>query len=221
MNLDDISKLLEFALLLSAVFAAYKTPRVLRWMNAKRKGLLASLRAIGELADMMPHLHKLQGMDATLGTIRAQVMPNGGSSLSDKVHQTLEVSQSTARNVTVLAATVRAHHDADANVAKFEADSNGLFTWVSKSFLRWCNRSPEQMRGWGWSNCVADKDRDRVREEWEMAVNERREFQLRFELRDNDGCNIAVEANATPIFYGAGAAPEQWVGVIRRVAPPV
>lgn len=218
MQLDIVSHWLELAVLISTAFVAYRGPRLFRWVKQKVKGLFAALRAIGELAHIMPHLHKLAGMEATLGTIRAQVMPNGGSSLNDKMTRALGMCERTEHAVTLLSATVRAHYDGDPVVAKFEANMAGGFTWASRSLLRWCNTGLEQMVGMGWTNCIAEHDRDRVRDEWESAVAERREFHLRFALRNHDGREFLVDASATPVFNGPGV--EQWVGVFTRVAPP-
>lgn len=219
MKLDDITQWIEFAVLLSTAFAAYKMPRVLRWVTKKMKGLFASLRAIGDLAELMPHLNKLAGMEATLGTIRSQVLPNGGSSLNDKVAKALATTERTERAVGLLSATMRAHHDSDPGTAKFEADENGDFTWASRTLLRWCNCSIEQVLGMGWSNNVAEHDRDRVRDEWESAIEERREFHMRFSMRNHDGQEFLVEAGASPIY--SDNKVEHWVGVFSRVALPV
>lgn len=198
MALDDFTSWAKLLALVPGLLAAWKLPAAWGWLKMKLTTAIASAL----MAQISP---ELQNIHAKLEQVHHQVFPNGGGSMSDMLTRV-------DRNIAVLQGTMRAHQDADLTQARFEADADGHFTWASHALLRWCNRGIDQVVGFGWINCIAMADRDRVREEWEAALEERREFLMQFRLRDVVGTEFPVEAFAKPI-HG------QWVGVITRVAP--
>lgn len=216
MGLDQIAKWFQFLALLPVIFAAYKLPTGFRWLKMRMTDSLAGAM----LSQVMP---ALQEVKSQLSEVRHQVFPNNGGSMKDVLDRVLSSAERTEHTVCVLQSTMRAHQDADLAQARFEADTEGLFTWVSHAMLRWCNRASEQILGHGWVNCLSPLDRDRVRAEWEQAIAERREFSMRFVMRTVGGEEFPVEAFAKPIRFGPLGTPDRWVGVITKVyvlAPP-
>lgn len=212
MPLEEMKAWLQLLIALPALVVAYKIPGVYRWMKTK----IAQALAGAMLAHIMPVLDEMR---TSIGEVRHQVFPNGGGSMNDTLRAVLGSSQRTEHGLGLLQSTMRAHQDADLNQARFEAGQDGRMTWVSYALLRWCNRSADQVSGYGWLNCVMQDDRVRVRSEWETAVKEQREFALQFSMRDMDGKAFLVDAFAKPIRHPLTPAVEQWVGTIARVAP--
>lgn len=213
MPLDEMKSWLQLLLALPALVMAYKLPGVYRWMKTK----IAQALAGAMLAHIMPVLEE---MKSSIGEVRHQVFPNGGGSMNDTLRAVLQSSERTEFRLGVLQSTARAYQDADLSQARFEAGQDGRMTWVSYALLRWCARSADQVSGYGWLNCVIQDDRVRVRNEWEAAVREQREFALQFKMRGADDKAFLVDAFAKPIRHSATPAVEQWVGTIARVALP-
>lgn len=202
MGLQQLKDVTTILLALPALFVTWKLPAVFRWIKMR----LAQAFASAIMSQLQPELDK---MALQIGEVRHQVFPNSGSSMADKLNLTLASSGRVEETVNRLQATMRAHQDADLSQARFEADSEGRFLWASYALMRWCSRSLEQVAGYGWINCVAQSDRDRVRAEWEASIEEQREFLMTFHLRDIDGGEFPVEAFAKPT-HGV------WVGTINR-----
>lgn len=198
---------LKLAAALPPAVVAWKLPALWNWLKMR----FATAAAAAVMEQLAPVLAQMQ---EHIGQVRYQVFPNGGGSMSDQLNRVLATSQSTERNVLLLRDTMRAHQDADTSQVRFEADAEGHWTWTSLTLQRWCAKSVEQALGFGWINCVAHEDRERVREEWHAAFTEQREFNLRFALLDATSLPFAVEALAKPLRNGGAAT--SWVGVITR-----
>lgn len=154
-------------------------------------------------------LSKLGEVDEKLTKVLKEVLPNGGTSLRDSINRT-----ETA--VTVLINTTRAQWDAMGMFAIFEADADGEYKYVNNEFQRWVNHTEGEMLGYGWVNCLAAQDRDRVRAEWESCLEDVRVFFLEFRLRRADGVEFPVICTASPVTEYAGGPVMKWVGVVRR-----
>lgn len=207
MQPDDIYNWARILALIPALIMAYKIPSLIRWIRMK----IAVAIAGAMTSQIMPVLNELQ---EGLSEVRGQIFPNGGGSMSDKLNKVLEASERTEGSVALLRQAMRAHQDADLSQARFETDDMGRFTWVSHAFLRWCNRSLDQVYGYGWINCIGLDDRDRVRSEWEAAITEGREFSMQFNMRTIEGKEFPVEGFAKPLAPPGSRAPQQWIGVI-------
>lgn len=116
---------------------------------------------------------KLSRSLPTLLGIAEQFRPNGGNSLYDIINDIRDKSALNTQGYRSI------FHCMD--VAFFEADIAGGYTFVSK---RWCEITgmyPEQARGDGWINAIEADLRDNVMIAWKHAVTDKREFDL--ELR--------------------------------------
>lgn len=116
------------------------------------------------------------------------------------------------QDVAMMNSVNRARADANPHEANFEANSEGLLTWVNRTYLRWANRELREVLNHGWINCIHPDDRARVISEWDGAIDDCRTSSLRYRLIDG----TLVEATATPIPEGVIPC-ERWVGVIRKV----
>lgn len=207
LSLKDWLEVAKFATVIPALVAAWKLPPLWNW--CKMRYATAVARAVME--QLSPTLDE---MKADIASVRYQVFPNGGGSMSDQLNRVLASTQTTEHTVLVLRDTMRAHQDADVQQIRFEADPGGHLIWASLTMQSWCAKSLDQTTGFGWINCVAHEDREFVREEWNTAIAEGREFNMRFRMLDSAGSPFAVEAQARPLRNSGSA--EIWVGVIAK-----
>lgn len=216
--------LLEIALLAGSVASLYFSPKVLRWMFKKLRSAAAAIQALVELPSVLPTFGQIQSLEKSVSHVLREVLPNGGSSMRDTINHMARVQQEQSQGLQSLERTLilqtgvmRAHYDADGVYARFETDGLGRYTWVNRTYLRWVGRSLEQVLGYGWVNSLGLEAREHVREEWERAISERREFSMRYKLRDICGHEFAVDCVAVPVAGEDPHLPERWVGHLMRV----
>lgn len=160
---------------------------------------------------VVPYLHalaQLHKMPAMLHDIRKEVRPNGGSSMRDEL-------RNTSNDLRRIGATMRAHFDTNDD-GHFEADAQGRFSHINETLRRWCDRSRSDLFGLGWFSCVAEHDRDKVRDEWLEAVAEGREFRKYFAMVAANGNEFTVNAQAGPVRDTVTGEVMLYVGHIRR-----
>ena len=149
--------------------AAKRAPGVAR--NAVAKGLRwASKCPATEALEVVTLLR------AEIGEILAQVRTNGGSSIKDAIVRM-------EKRVGVLAEEVRylrVGHDLQTeatNYPQFRADEKGHTVWVNRAMkLAAGLTDDDQVMGTAWLNHVHKDDRDKVRDNWFLAVAEKREY---------------------------------------------
>lgn len=218
-TMQKVVDVLELALLAGSVASLYFTPKVARWMIAKAKNFVAVLQALSELPQVLPSLGRLTALDSSVKHVLREVLPNGGSSMRDTVNKIASTQEDIKRSLALQNGVMRAHYDADGVYARFETDGIGRNTWVNRTYMTWVNRSIDQVIGYGWINCIAPAYREHVRDEWELAISERREFAMRYKLRDAHGHEFEVDCVAVPVAGDDPHIPERWVGHIVRLEP--
>lgn len=125
-----------------------------------------------------------------------------------------------AKKIDAINNTMRATANTNTRLATFEADHDGLFKYVNRTFLRWVGLTFAEVENNGWRNAIHHDDRDHVVRNWESAVRDSRRFHERFRLLHSDGVTVIyVDANAEPIPEGAFPA-ERWVGSLIRTETP-
>lgn len=156
---------------------------------------LAVLRGLWKLA---PVLHRklrkmfgvedlktdLAAMQNQLQFVVDELRPNGGASIRDSLNR-IEIRQvlHEQRQKAILS---------DMTVGVFETDVKGNFVWVNRKYLRMTGRAPGEVKGTGWVNTVADRDRERVVNEWNAAIAEQREFEAEFMMLTPDNERLCV-----------------------------
>jgi len=201
MNPYVLKQWLEVASLIVAIAAALG---IWRWLWP------AFSRARVSCKNIVQGIVELPKLNVQLGVIAREVLPNGGSSLRDVVTRTETGVQEIRARQALLEATARARADSDPTLGMFECSEDGQNIFVSDTYCRWLNVSPEDLLGWGFLSYVANVDRDHVRKEWQACVVEHRVYSRRHGLIASDGTVFQVDTTARPI-------PGRWIGVIRKV----
>jgi PAS domain S-box-containing protein len=116
-----------------------------------------------------------------IDTLHAQVLPNGGKSLDDKITKQGEKLNAMAELVTLTARRQRLMMK-QSNALLFEADGKGDWLLVSYKLAELCGLPPNEMHGRGWLRVVAEADRERVWAAWSRAVREDIPYAQTFQL---------------------------------------
>lgn len=125
------------------------------------------------------------------GIIMKELRTNGGTSLKDSVNE-LRIT------VSALDGKFRAYA-AHANIIGWESAKDGRYIWASPAMLAILGRAPDEVLGQAWRSIVAEKDRERVIDEWTDSVNEARSFYMTYSWIHRDGHLIPILAETHPI----------------------
>lgn len=187
-----------------------------RWWLPALRAWRASRAAKAAMPGMLAQLSA--DFTAHRDFVDHELRPNNSSSIRDAVDRIERVSQATRDEVKVAVGMIRHGADTHRTEGSFEAGGDGATQWVNATFLRWTGCQLDQCLGWGWINAVAHDDRERVREEWEAAVNERRAFSSNYRLISATGALFPIECKATPIRDSRGVVVK-WMGNVVCIGP--
>ena len=123
--------------------------------------------------------------------ILKELYPNSGSSLRDAINR-LEKNQ-TLVNDRILNIM---NHD---KTPVFETDSDGLLTWTNIAFMVMTGRTMHELQGYGWINAIYEFDREKVSQQWDSAVEDRRSFEMIFSYQNTDGTVYPAFIRAAPV----------------------
>lgn len=150
--------------------------------------------------------HDIEALSESVQFIVAEFSPNGGKSNRDVLNR-IELRQvlQEQRQKAILS---------DMSVGVFETDSEGEFIWVNRKYLRMTGRAPDEVKGSGWINTVAVRDRDRVIQEWNSAIAEEREFESEFMLITPDNKRVQVQARTYKMVTPETNEPLGFLGML-------
>lgn len=197
----------QIAGLLGAIGAALA---LLRWLWGAIPRLC---RRIGKRLSDMFGLSELKtdigSLDEQMKFIVGELRPNGGASIRDSLNR-IEIRQvlQEQRQKAILS---------DMSVGVFETDTDGDFIWVNRKYLRMTGRAPSEVNGSGWINTVAERDRARVKQEWQDAMDAGREFESSYQMITPDDDRIEVQVRTYK--YERSDDPENPLGFMGIVTP--
>lgn len=140
--------------------------------------------------------------------IKRQILPNGGSSISDTVKR-IELRQCLEDGMDRAILT-------KINAVLFEFSIEGKCLAVSKPYCDFVGKQREDILENGWINCIAEEDRERVWEEWINAISQKREYIDKYHMIDKDGKKIPVSCR-TFIVLGPKLEIIRYIGLIEKV----
>lgn len=136
--------------------------------------------------------------------------PNGGKSLHDRI-----VNIDRTVNVGELRGRTMLNSE---GIGEWQSNNDGQCTYVNAAACRMLNRQESDFLGRNWVNVIWREDRERVIEEWDVAVRERRHFQLAYRWLHIDGSPVSIVASANPVFDSAHVLIG-WLALVRKVPP--
>ena len=144
-----------------------------------------------------------------LDYIKKELTHNGGSSVKDMVKGAMQTAQ-------MLMGLFRSQADMNENTAFFSADTEGRIVWVSKSYQLWTMSAHDQLFGNGWINNVHPDERDNVRDEWQAAIKDSRDFYMEYRMIDSDRDSFWVRSQ-TRKLAGPKDSILGWYGQVQRL----
>jgi hypothetical protein len=177
------------------------------------------------LADVGAMKEQIGVITAVTTRIQQMVLPNGGSSLPDKMDamkksfdSRSELLASMQKDITGISQMQKARLNVDSNTACFETDPYGkvIEATITRTFTRWAGLQVTELSGWGWINIIHPEDMSRVRSAYLSAVQDCRTLIVRFAMIMHDGIAHEVELQLTPVPDGANPC-EKFFGALTKV----
>lgn len=139
-----------------------------------------------------------------ISTLANDFKPNGGNSLRDVINR-IDKNTEGANSRLWITLELTPH-------AYYESDELGKYTKINKNWTQVHGLQMAEALGHGWINSVKEDERERVRDEWFLALSQLREFDLYYKLNNNN----TVHNRAYPIRTTKGDILG-WVGIISIV----
>lgn len=206
---DTLDWIIAFAAVVGIAYTVWRAGRrVAAKVNALMERLDLTADAVLGSEDTPGLLEITQTQNVLLEALRREVIPNGGSSMNDRV--------------SLLLGEVRSRLDSDPATAYFAADKHGEVIWVSRSYLRWFGARMEEVTGRRWLGLIHPAERERVAEEWNFAIKDGRQARGAARYQDGNGGYISVYAESQPIYGSTGVVigHHGWLRVDRNNQPP-
>lgn len=205
---ETLDWIIALASVLGIAFAVWRAMRrISKKLNALMDRLDLTAAAVLGNEDRPGLVEVTEAQNRLLESLRREVLPNGGSSMNDRI--------------SLLLGEVRSRLDSDQATAYFAADKHGDIIWVSRSYLRWFSARMEEVMGRRWLGLIHPIDRERVAEEWAFAIKDGRQARGTARYQDGQGGYIAVYAESQPIYGSTGMVigHHGWIRVDRNSHP--
>jgi len=125
-----------------------------------------------------------------------EITPNGGGSIKDKINlMSKEITSNTEMTEQIFHRQRWIMENRDEAI--FEAQPSGELSWVNKPYTKLTGRDSTSLVGHNWKNTVFEEDRERVIQNWQSSVNDRREFEDEYRIILPAGQIITVHSSAT------------------------
>jgi PAS domain-containing protein len=141
----------------------------------------------------------------------AQLRPNGGTSLHDKV---TSIDNRLCKLESINLADFQDDHE-----MRFYSDKDGLCEIANTAYLTTMKRQLYEVTGHSWPQCIYEDDREMVIRKWDAAVKDKRSFHLEYRMVDRDQNIIHVMCDASMMVDLAGVV-QGWKGVITKKETP-
>lgn len=135
--------------------------------------------------------------------------------LRESIEANRKETENVRSTVGMLALSMRARGDINIENAEFEANVDGDYTYVNKTFARWLGVGTTELLGKRYLGFIHPEDRARARQEWEYSRADHRVYNQRYRVVTVEGEEIVLDVLITPIPEAPPA--KSWIGVARRV----
>jgi len=128
--------------------------------------------------------------------IYAELTPNHGSSVKDKIDKIKENVDENTKVTKQICLRQRWILD-NREEPIFECDADGKCTWVNEKYCQLTKFSPSYLLENGWKNVIHEDDRERVLNEWNSALKDKRSSTCSYRIIDHDRVVYYVTSIAT------------------------
>lgn len=119
-------------------------------------------------------------------SIYSELTPNHGSSIKDKIDKIDKKVDENTKVTNLICHRQRWILD-NRSEPIFECDINGNCTWVNEKYCQLTKHNISHFIGNGWKSMIHEDDRERVIQEWESAVEDKRSSTCTYRIVDVDG----------------------------------
>ena len=126
----------------------------------------------------------IASLKTEVSTISKELKPNGGKSIKDQMNDL----QASTKTILYRQRWILDNREEPI----FETDENGNFTWANDSLIRLTDRLFKDLENNNWINALCEKSRTEVNDSWQMAIENKRNFE--HEVIIIDGKNRAFSA---------------------------
>jgi len=158
--------------------------------------------------DIKSNLEDLSLLKEDTKWLKGQFQPNGGTSMSDSL-----------RRIELRQAINEGRHRSLISILKivmFETNKTGRLDWVSKSFCDLTGKITEELIDNNWLNIIIEEHREKVWEEWNDAINQKREFHMKFKILTSDGKHCLIICR-THFVFGPNSEIVGYIGIIEKL----
>lgn len=151
-----------------------------------------------------------------IDTIDAELRPNGGSSLRDRVDGLVIKVSEVADGLELADARAWAIVSTAKNPT-WESNDIGECVRANSAYLELVGRSRDDIAINGWENIIHKDDQMRVWREWNDAVKQRRTFESSYRIINHvSNAVFTVDGKGTPIINRSGKVCG-WIGTYNNV----
>ncbi len=162
-----------------------------KYLHGKMRNTKNTVKAFINIPTVLAEIQHEQGL------VRAELVFESNLSLRQKLSEVGE-NLKLLKDVFTIEINTRRAMFRHAEIAYFETDNQGNCIWVNQAYEDLCDRSLDDVKGKGWRSHILDVDRYKVIKEWERAVEEKRDFTMRFQYSTRKG-DFLVITNAVAI----------------------
>ena len=118
--------------------------------------------------------------------IFSELKPNHGSSLKDQVNKIQIDINENSNFIKQISHRQRWILD-NRDEPIFECNSQGEYSWVNEKYKEFVNYDSKDLLGYGWKNIIHSEDRDRVCNELDSAIEDKRNSNCSYRIITKDG----------------------------------
>lgn len=123
-----------------------------------------------------------------VSNISKELKPNGGESIKDQINQL----QASTKTILYRQRWILDNREEPI----FETDIKGNFTWANDSLIRLTDRLFKDLENNNWINALCEKTRDEVNDSWQMAIENKRNFEHEVIIVDSKNRAFAAKCVA-------------------------
>lgn len=155
-----------------------------------------------------------------LKSIKSKLFPNGGTSIDDKLELSLKDNLEIKKFLEDLSAGQRNTWEI-MDIAIWKSDKDGRTIYVNKPYMELTGCQYHDALGMSWTRCVADFDRQRIRNAWLEAVRDVADFDECYFIELNDGSFQKVNALAIHNREKQDGALRNSTGRLIKIGDPI
>lgn len=199
-----ITLMLGVVTLVGLFLGSQAIPSITNWIKGVLKAIMYPFTGTSRAIEILSSQHA--ELNKKISYIVEQMNPNGGTSLRDGLNRIEHTQASIAARLEVVMTFTN---------PMYQTDTEGKTVWVSASYASKVKKPVESLLGWGWISVIHPDDLHRIRETWNLCIQDERDFQETFRVISSEGQIFKILSTAHPIKVNGKITG--WVGAWQDV----